>query len=85
LPNNIILLITINKFDPNLVLVNINKLKSYRFIADRTLQPVLVEPSDLVTDDLVQTKKHDALYVEPKGFQPIEFEPVCKIFNTWPY
>jgi hypothetical protein len=54
--------------DPNLVLVNINKLKSYRFIEDRTLQPVLVEPSDLVTDELVQTKKPNALYVEPKGF-----------------
>jgi hypothetical protein len=37
------------------VLVNINKLKPYRFIENRTLQPILVKPSDLVIDELVQT------------------------------
>ncbi len=37
LPNNIVLLITIDKFDPNPILVNINKLKPYMFIKDRTL------------------------------------------------
>ena len=30
LPNNIVLLVTVEKFDPNLVIVNINKLKTYR-------------------------------------------------------
>jgi hypothetical protein len=32
LPNNIILLVTLTNFEPNHVLVNINKLKSYQFI-----------------------------------------------------
>jgi hypothetical protein len=46
------LYITIDKFDPNPILVNIKKLKSYKFIEDRTLQPILVNPSDLVTNKL---------------------------------
>jgi hypothetical protein len=33
LPNNIILLVALTNFEPNLVLVNINKLKPYQFIA----------------------------------------------------
>ncbi len=37
LPNNIILLVTIDKFDPNLVLVNINKFKPYMFIEEKKL------------------------------------------------
>lgn len=35
--NNTMLLMTIDKFDPNPILVNINKLKPYRFVEDRTL------------------------------------------------
>jgi hypothetical protein len=35
LPNNIILLVNIDKFEPNPILVNINKLKSYRYL-DKT-------------------------------------------------
>jgi hypothetical protein len=46
LPNNIILLVTIDKFDHNLILVNIIKFKPYRFIKDQTLQPILVKPND---------------------------------------
>jgi hypothetical protein len=53
LPNNIILFVPIDKFDPNLVLVNINKLKPYMFIEGRTLQLVLAKPSDLAIDELV--------------------------------
>ncbi len=52
--NNIVKLVTINKFDPNLVLVNINKLEPYRFIKDRTLQHMLAKPFDLVIDEHVQ-------------------------------
>ncbi len=37
LHNNTILFVTIDKFDPNLVLININKLKPYKFIEDKTL------------------------------------------------
>jgi hypothetical protein len=32
---------TIDKFDPNLVLVNINKRKLHRFVEDQTFQLVL--------------------------------------------
>jgi hypothetical protein len=32
LPNNIVLLININKFEPNPILVNINKLKPNRYL-----------------------------------------------------
>jgi hypothetical protein len=35
--NNIILLVIIDKFNPNPVLINTNKLKPYRFIEDQTL------------------------------------------------
>ncbi len=32
LPNNIVLLVTIEKFEINLVLVNMNKLKPYKYM-----------------------------------------------------
>jgi hypothetical protein len=32
LPNNIVLLVNINKFEPHPILVNINKLKPYRYL-----------------------------------------------------
>jgi hypothetical protein len=47
LPNNIVLLVTINKFDLNPILVNINKLKPYRFTKDHTFQLVLAKLNDL--------------------------------------
>ncbi len=34
LPNNIVLLVIVDKFDPNLILVNVNKLKPYQFFDD---------------------------------------------------
>jgi hypothetical protein len=37
LANNIILLVFVDNFKPNLVLVNINKLKSYKYV-DQTLK-----------------------------------------------
>jgi hypothetical protein len=39
LPNNIIILIYVNKFEPNLVLVNVNKLKPYKYV-DQTLKGI---------------------------------------------
>jgi hypothetical protein len=56
LPNNIILLITIDKLDPNLLLVNINKLKPYKVVENKALQHVLVKLGDLVIDEPIQTK-----------------------------
>jgi hypothetical protein len=42
LTNNTALLVTVAHFEPNPIIVNINKLKSYRFYADQ--QPVTIEP-----------------------------------------
>ncbi len=45
---------TIDKFNPNLVLVNINKLKPYRFMEDQTPQLVLGKPSDFLPKEPVE-------------------------------
>ncbi len=76
LPNNIVLLITIDKFDPNPILVNIKKLKPYMFIEDKTLQPILANPSDLVADEFIQIKEPEPLLVEKEKFEFVKFEPV---------
>ncbi len=76
MPNNIVLLVTINKFDPNPILVNINKLKPCKFIEDRTLQPVLTKPSDHHTNELVQIEELEPLPIEPTNFQPTEFKSI---------
>ncbi len=61
------------------MVVNMNKLKLYKFIKDRTLQLVLVKvkPSDLVIDEPIQTKELDSQPIELEDFQLVEFEPVC--------
>jgi hypothetical protein len=56
------------------MLVNINKLKPYKFIEDWTLQPILAKPSDLVTNEHVQTMEPKPLPIELEDLQPIEFE-----------
>lgn len=48
------LLVTINKFDLNIVLVNINKLKPYQFVEDNTLQPILAKASDLLLEEPIE-------------------------------
>jgi hypothetical protein len=65
-----VLLVTIDKFDLNLVVVNINKLKPYKFIKDKILQVVLVKPNGLVMDEPIQTKEPKPLHVEPEEFEP---------------
>jgi hypothetical protein len=49
--------VTIDKFDPNPVLFNINKLKPNMFIEDIILQHVLANPSDLVVNEQVQIEE----------------------------
>ncbi len=39
LPNNIVLLVYVNNFEPNRILVNVNKLKPYRYV-DHTLKGI---------------------------------------------
>ncbi len=48
------------------MLVYINKLNPYMFIEDRTLQHVVVKPSDLGIDEPVQTREPKPLPFEPK-------------------
>jgi hypothetical protein len=74
--NNIVLLVTIHKFDPNPMLVNGNKLKPYMFLEDKILQLVLAKPSDLATNELVETKEPEPLLVEHEDLQLVEFELV---------
>jgi len=56
------MLVTIDKFNPNLVLVNTNKLKPCRFIEDQTLQPILVKPNDFLSEELGEVKYFDNLF-----------------------
>jgi hypothetical protein len=44
LPNNNILLITLDKFDLNLILVNVNKPKPYRYVK-QNIKPIQVPKS----------------------------------------
>jgi hypothetical protein len=46
------------------------------FIEDRTLQPILAKPNDLVTNEPIQTKKLEPLPIENENFEPIKFEPI---------
>jgi hypothetical protein len=48
IPNNTMLFVTIDKFDLNPTMVNINKLKLYKFVEDQTLQFDLVKLNDLL-------------------------------------
>jgi hypothetical protein len=58
----------INKFNFNLVLININNLKPYRFIEDQTLQPILAKPNDFLSEELVEITYSDNLSNE----EPVE-------------
>jgi hypothetical protein len=52
-------------------------LKPYWFIEYKTLPLVLVKPSDLIINELVQTREPDSLPIKLEGFQPVKFEPIC--------
>jgi hypothetical protein len=58
------------------VLVNINKLKPYKFNKNKSFQPTLVKLGDLIIDEHFRAKEPIPLLVEPKDFQPIGFEPI---------
>ncbi len=58
------------------MLVNINKLKPYKFIEDKTLQHILVKLGDLVTNEPIQTKELIPLLGEHEDFQHVGFEPI---------
>jgi hypothetical protein len=55
----------IDKFDPNLVLVNINKiLKPYRFVRYHTFQHVMTKLNDLLPKKLVVTNHFGSLFTK---------------------
>ncbi len=58
------LLVTIDKFDPNPILVNINKLKPYKFTQGHTFQPILAKLNDLLPEELVETNQFGNLFIK---------------------
>ncbi len=70
----------INKFDLNLIPVNINKLKPYRFLKDHTLQPVLTKPSDFLWMKLKKATHFDNLFTK----QLVEVTHFNNMFNEKP-
>jgi hypothetical protein len=56
--------VIIDKFDPNLILININKLRTYRFVEDHTLQPLLINLSDFVSKESVEVTHFDNMFNE---------------------
>jgi len=58
------LLVTIENFDPNPKLININKLKSYRFVKDHTFQPIMVKPSDLLLEKPIETNHFGNFFIK---------------------
>ncbi len=51
----------INIFDPNPILININKLKPYRFMEFQTFQLVLAKPSDFLPKEPMEVTHSDNL------------------------
>jgi hypothetical protein len=67
---------TNDKFDPNLVLVNINKPKPYQFIEDHTLQLVLAKPDDLLPKKPIEIGQSNNPFIK----EPVEID---KSFNSF--
>jgi hypothetical protein len=72
--------VTINKFNPNLVLVNINKLKPYRFMEDHILQPILVKLIDLLLKKPSETNHFGNMFI---NFKINLNQPICSLKNKF--
>ncbi len=55
---------TIEKFDPNPIMVNINKLKPYRYVEDHIFQLVLAKLSDFLLEELVEVTHFGNLFIK---------------------
>lgn len=66
-----------DKFNLNPILININKLKPYKFINDNTLQLVFAKPTDLTIEIPIQNEIPKPWHVENDIFEPIVFELVA--------
>ncbi len=53
----------IDKFDPNPILVNINKLKPYRFVEGHTFQLVLAKPNDFLSKESMEATHFGNLFI----------------------
>ncbi len=78
--NYTILLVTINKLDPNPIFVNINKLKPYRFTKDHILQLILAKLSDFLLKKPVEATHSDNMFTK----QPVEITHYNNLFNEKP-
>ncbi len=71
---------TIDKFDCNLVLVNINKLKPYMFVTDHTFQLVLAKLNDFLAKEPMEATHFNKLFIK----QPIEVTHHNNLLNEEP-
>jgi hypothetical protein len=53
LSNNIVILVSINNFEPNLVLFNVNKLKPYKYV-DQTLKGIWSLENQTSLESMIQ-------------------------------
>jgi hypothetical protein len=61
----------INEFDPNSILININKMKPYRVMEDQTLQLVLTKPNDFLPKEPVEITHYDNMSTKQQVEEPI--------------
>jgi hypothetical protein len=53
--------VTIDKFE---ILININKLKPYRFTKDNIFQPILTKRSDFLSKEPMEATHFDNLFIK---------------------
>jgi hypothetical protein len=71
---------TIDKSDPNIILINIIKLKLYRFVKNHTLQRVLAKLCDFLLEEPVEATHFDKLFIK----QPMETTHFDNLFTKQP-
>jgi hypothetical protein len=72
--------VTINKFDLHPILVNINKLKPYRFTKDHKFQPILTKLNDFLLEKLEEATHFDDLFTK----QSVEVTHSNNMFHEEP-
>jgi hypothetical protein len=72
--------VTIDKFDPNLILVNNSKLKLYIYMEGHTLQPIIAKHNDYLLEKPLETTHFHNLFIK----QPFETIHFCNMFIKEP-
>ncbi len=75
LPNNIVFLISVNNFEPNPILVNINKLKPYKYV-DQTLKGIQSSKNQKSLKSIHSNHRKE------KSNEDLENEITLKIIDT---